>query len=187
MNQKFQMKSFEEIPDVTTKLSICLDMDNTLISTTLEPSETSDFTVDLQTPNGTIIGYVTKRPYLTEFLNCLTKIANVYLFTAAESNYAQQILSEIDPSKTIFSKAFFRDSCSFYGNGYYKDINIIGSPLEKTVLIDDSPMNFGFHPENGLQILPFTGNLEDSELPKLFQFLINLISYTDVRMLLRGF
>ncbi len=50
-----------------------------------------------------------KRPHLEYFLSELIKIADVHLFTASKKEYAEQILSVLDPTKLIFKKRLFRE------------------------------------------------------------------------------
>jgi TFIIF-interacting CTD phosphatase-like protein len=58
--------------------------------------------------------YVFKRPFLDNFLSELTKIAEVHCFTASTRDYAEQILNQLDPTATIFTKRFFREVINFF-------------------------------------------------------------------------
>ena len=50
-----------------------------------------------------------KRPYVDLFLCEVSKIADVHMFTASIKDYADQIISELDPEKRIFVKRLYRD------------------------------------------------------------------------------
>lgn len=55
-----------------------------------------------------------KRPCLDLFLFEVSKIADVHLFTASIKEYADQIISELDPQKCIFVKKLYRDVGIFF-------------------------------------------------------------------------
>jgi len=54
---------------------------------------------------------INKRPYLKYFLVELKKDFEVIVFTASGKCYANAILRYLDPDKTIFDYAFYRNSC----------------------------------------------------------------------------
>jgi|JI6StandDraft_1071083.scaffolds.fasta_scaffold42881_2 CTD small phosphatase-like protein 2 len=49
------------------------------------------------------------------------------------------------------------------------------------VLLDNSVISFGFNIDNGVPIVSFTGEAEDSELLHISDYLVNLSQVDDVR------
>ena len=122
------------------------------------------------------------RPGLDKFLENISKIAQIVAFTAAEKEYADQILEHIDPFGRFFQNVFYRDSL----NDGKKDISIIGTPLYKTILIDDSAANFIFQPMNGIQILPYFGSPYDNNLRHIWNIVRCASKVHDVRQYIKG-
>jgi Dullard-like phosphatase family protein len=83
--------------------------------------------------------YVRKRPHLHMFLEKMSEIFDVVIFTASQSVYADQLLDRLDPEKKLFSRRFFRESCVFTESGYTKDLTVIGVDLAKVAIIDNTP------------------------------------------------
>ena len=55
-----------------------------------------------------------------------------------------------------------------------KDLSRVGRNLESVVIVDNSCSNFQLQPKNGIQCLPFFGNVSDCELSMLEPFLLYL-------------
>lgn len=60
----------------------------------------------------------------------------------------------------MFRARLFRESCVFHQGCYVKDLSRLGRDLRKTLILDNSPASYIFHPENavsgpwGLGVLP---------------------------------
>lgn len=54
--------------------------------------------------------HVEFRPLLKEFLEAVSEIFEIYIYTAGNKNYADLVLDTID-SKSVIQKRFYRDCC----------------------------------------------------------------------------
>ncbi len=81
------------------------------------------------------------RPFLQEFLETLSQIYQIYLYTASDKNYADKVLSIIDPQQRFFQKRFYREHCKMTeieGYTYTKSLARLNVPLHQTVFVDDN-------------------------------------------------
>ena len=79
--------------------TLVLDLDETLVHSTLDDCDDPDFTfpVAFNGLNHTV--HVKKRPGLLEFLQRVSKLFEVVIFTASQKVYAEQLLNVIDPTR----------------------------------------------------------------------------------------
>jgi TFIIF-interacting CTD phosphatase-like protein len=79
----------------------------------------------------------------------------------------------------------FREHCLVDGQICIKDLTIFGVDLRNIVLVDNSACCFLRQVDNGIPIIPFTGDAADCQLEGLLKFLINVVSTAkDVRRVL---
>ncbi|KAE8799968.1 CTD-phosphatase-like protein [Hordeum vulgare] len=121
------------------KVTLVLDLDETLVHSTLEHCDDADFSFPVSFGLKEHVVYVRKRPHLHMFLQKMAEMFDVVIFTASQSVYADQLLDRLDPENTLFSKRFFRESCVFTESGYTKDLTVIGVDLAKVAIIDNTP------------------------------------------------
>jgi len=89
----------------------------------------------------------------------------------------------IDPDKTLFSHLLFRNSCIQTDNGLYiKDLRAINRDLKSTVIVDNTVMSFAFQLDNGVPIMPFYDEKEDTTMLKITEYLMSLKEVEDVRI-----
>ena len=152
-----------------SRMSLFLDIDETIAHKRKGSSNCNDIIL---------------RPGIHNFLSNITKKYDVYIFTAASKNHADQILRRIDPCFQYFKKVFYRDSCKIIDQFYFKDLSFLNGSinLSKTVIVDDNLVSFGMNLENGILIKPFLGNMNDQELIYLEKYLDLLTKYSDVRI-----
>lgn len=126
---------------------------------------------------------VRKRPFVDKFLaEVSARYAEVHVFTASQQNYADQVLDKLDPNGTIFTKRWYRDSCTCLRKGDYsssanlrKDILGLDWKVKgersidpkRFVLVDDCQDVMMKHASNGILISEFcTDNDGDDEKKK---------------------
>ncbi|KAJ6237103.1 scp1-like small phosphatase 4-related [Anaeramoeba flamelloides] len=138
------------------KITLCLDLDETLISSSFQEPENYDFSCTIEDVGETYQVYVKKRPFLDYFLERVSKMFEVVIFTASRKCYADKILDRLDPQKETISYRLYRDSCSLFCGSYIKDLSLLNRDLNSVLIVDDLPCSFLFHRENAIKIPPFS-------------------------------
>lgn len=75
-------------------------------------------------------------------------------------------MNELDKEGYI-SYRLYRQHTVQLGNGYVKDLSMIGRDLTKTLIVDNLKENFRNQPKNGIHIRDFLGEEDDEELEYL--------------------
>lgn len=128
------------------------------------------------------------RPFAVQFLERMSQIFEVFIFTASNSCYADAVLDFLDPEKKLISHRLYRESCIQTPAGMYvKDLRVIGGrELEEMVLVDNASYSFGFQLDNGIPIIPFYDSRQDKELQILGGYLEGLAKVQSMRNLNRA-
>lgn len=61
----------------------------------------------------------------------------------------------------VFRARLFRESCVFHQGCYVKDLSRLGRDLRKTLILDNSPASYIFHPENAVSGLDEPQGIRD--------------------------
>ena len=78
-------------------------------------------------------------------------------------------------NKKYFDFILYRQYTIIEGNDFVKDLNRLGRPLNKTIIIDNIQKNFCRQKNNGILIKPFLGeDKNDTALIDLIPILINI-------------
>ena len=163
-----------------------LDLDETLVHSTLEDLATFDFTFPVHFNNQTHAVNVRKRPDLEGFMRHVGQKFEVIIFTASQRVYAERLLDIIDPEHAVIKHRIFRDSCVYVDGNYLKDLTVLGRDLARTIIVDNSPQAFGFQIDNGIPIESWFDDPTDRELTGLLPFLDRLAAADDVRPLIKA-
>lgn len=163
----------------TLRNTLVLDLDETLVHASIQPSAEVEFTVDLAVKDQIVTIYIRKRPGLDLFLNQVNMLFEVVLFTASLPGYADAILETIDPIG-VFSARLYRSSCETSEFGYIKDLSRLGRDLNRVLILDNCPQSYALQPENALPISSWVGQSSDLELESLLPMLSSLAYSADI-------
>lgn len=111
----------------------------TLVHSSLEQCKDADFSFQVVSSLKEHTVYVKERPYLRAFLEKVSEMFDIVIFTASQSIYAKQLVDILDPDGKMISRRAYRDSCIFTDGSYTKDLTVLGVDLAKIVIIDNSP------------------------------------------------
>ncbi|XP_051911559.1 carboxy-terminal domain RNA polymerase II polypeptide A small phosphatase 2-like isoform X2 [Hippocampus zosterae] len=80
--------------------------------------------------------------------------------------YADPVTDLLD-QYSVFRARLFRESCVFHQGCYVKDLSRLGRDLRKTLILDNSPASYIFHPNNAVPVLSWFDDVDDAELLNL--------------------
>ncbi|CAO1626741.1 unnamed protein product [Sympodiomycopsis kandeliae] len=171
-------------PDEGRKCLV-LDLDETLVHSSFKMITNADFIVPVEIEGTVHNVYVIKRPGVDEFMRRMGEIYEVVVFTASLSKYADPVLDILDIHHVVRHR-LFRESCYNHRGNYVKDLSQLGRPISESIIIDNSPASYIFHPNNAVPISSWFNDPHDTELTDLCPFLADLSDVGDVRAVLDG-
>lgn len=173
-------------PSRDKKITLILDVDETLVHSSFKTTpQRSDLQIDIVVNGNPGVVFVKKRPYLKEFLDFVASRFEVVVFTASLSVYCNPLMDILDPEKKLGNLRLFREHCTKAPSGaYIKDLSLLGRPLERIAIVDNSPVAYYFQPRNAIPILSWFDDPNDHELLELLPLLAQLANVDSVYDLL---
>jgi len=136
-------------------------------------------------------GYtVYERPFVREFLEAISQNFETHLYTAGPRSYVTEVLKELDPDGTIFTKAWTRQFCDEGYGAFLKNLGKLkfsrgNHDPKRTVFVDNSIHSFRSNPQNGILVPDFYSDPDDGELQKVLDLIRELDqNHLDVRPVL---
>ncbi|ETK90384.1 hypothetical protein F441_05983 [Phytophthora nicotianae CJ01A1] len=167
-------------PADVNKKCLVLDLDETLVHSSFRPTTNPDLIIPVNIDGTTHLVYVCKRPGCEEFLIEMAKYYEIVVYTASLSKYADPLLDKLDPEGVIRYR-LYREHCVQYEGCYVKDLSLLDRDIAQTIIIDNSPMSYIFHPRNAIGCSSFIDDPNDRELVSISRFLTKIRDVEDVR------
>jgi TFIIF-interacting CTD phosphatase-like protein len=165
-------------------LLVIFDLDETLIHTAEQPlARDPDFNL------GRFLVY--KRPFVEDLLIDCARNCTLAVWTSATQDYAEAILERLIPEDIELAFVWTRERCirrydsEQEGYGWVKDLKKVkrhGFPLERVLMVDDTPGNLTRQYGNYIRVAPYLGDENDRELALLARYLQELRGVENVRM-----
>ncbi len=108
------------------KYTLVLDLDETLVHY-------------FESPSG---GSFMIRPYCIQFLENVSQLYEIVVFTAAMQDYANWVIDNLDPLNKLIRHRLFRQHTIKMDNVHIKDLSRIGREMNKIIIIDNVADNF---------------------------------------------
>ncbi|PBK73834.1 NLI interacting factor [Armillaria solidipes] len=175
-------------PQHVGRKCLVLDLDETLVHSSFKAGlsiQQADYVVPVEIEYHWHNVYVIKRPGVDSFLKKMGEIYEVVVFTASLSKYADPVLDKLDINQVVTHR-LFRESCYNHRGNYVKDLSQLGRPIADTIILDNSPASYIFHPNNAVPVSSWFNDPHDTELTDLVPFLADLGTVDDVRGVLDG-
>ena len=137
--------------EMKKKFCLVLDIDETILHTMNLPFE----------------NYFLLRPGVVNFLEEISKLYEIIIFTSSPKSYADPILDKIDIENKFFSHRLYKDHVIFEKGKSVKNLNLIGRDLNKIIFVDNMKCNAKYNLKNLYLISTWIYNLNDQELIKL--------------------
>lgn len=104
------------------------------------------------------------------------------VFTASHQCYADVVLDYLDPTNKLIHHRLYRDSCVVTQGIFIKDLRIfLNRNLSDVVIVDNSVYSFAYQVNNGIPIISWFDDRNDTELYNLIDYLNILKDATDIR------
>ncbi|KAH6608971.1 plasma membrane phosphatase required for sodium stress response [Trichoderma cornu-damae] len=177
------------LPPITPQLKgrkcLVLDLDETLVHSSFKILHQADFTIPVEIEGNYHNVYVIKRPGVDEFMKRVGELYEVVVFTASVSKYGDPLLDQLDIHNVVHHR-LFRESCYNHQGNYVKDLSQVGRDLKDTIIIDNSPTSYIFHPQHAVPISSWFSDAHDNELLDLIPVLEDLAgpNVSDVSLVL---
>lgn len=167
------------------KKTLILDLDETLVHSSFKTFPfRADISFQIKVEQRVHVVNVLKRPYVHEFLNKMSKLFELVIFTASVSPYANPVLDRLDQNKVI-SHRLYREHCIKMSDLYIKDLRKVGRSMKDVFLLDNNPISYVLNKENGLPINTWRFEKNDYELMKIIPLMGLLSKVDDVRPVIK--
>ena len=180
--------NFENSPIEKNKKKIALfDLDETLVHCVKDKKGLNGDSINIKLPTNKVVNVgLNIRPHWKEALDLIKKDYHIVIYTASHQSYADAVLDYMDKENKYFHYRLYRNHCVQCDvNGikfYVKDLDTLNEKynLKDVVLIDNSVLSFAYHLNNGIPIVPYIEQKEDSQLLMLAYYLVSIANFNDL-------
>lgn len=173
------------LPPIENRKTIVLDLDETMIHADFDSKYSGhDSIINFKYNDEEVTVPIFIRPGLHLFLQKISEIFEIFVFTASIKEYADSVLNHIDPENKYFRNRFYRESCINLKNKVFiKDLRIFSErKLENLIIVDNSLYSFNNQISNGILINSFYNDKTDRELMNLLSYILNYLqNIPDIR------
>jgi RNA polymerase II subunit A small phosphatase-like protein len=163
----------------TERPRLVMDLDETLVHVTALPTRQTEFAIRVGRRK------VHVRPHASDVLSVLHVHYDVFIFTAAAQEYADQIIDKAFPFIRQ-DRRLYADSCRYISGYRVKDLTLLGPQLDRVVLIDDIVGSAMLQPKNLFIVPPWMGEADDVVFLVILPYLIAASTARNVVAELRG-
>ena len=180
--------NFEKNPEEKSKTKIALfDLDETLVHCTKDQKGLNGDSVNIKLPTNKIVNVgLNIRPHWKEALDLIKNHYHIVVYTASHQSYADAVLDYLDKENKYFQYRLYRNHCVQCNVNnikfYVKDLDTLSEKynLKDIVLIDNSVLSFAYHLNNGIPIVPYIEQKEDSQLIMLAYYLLSIANFDNL-------
>jgi Dullard-like phosphatase family protein len=123
------------------------------------------------------------RPHTKAFLEYVTERFEVMIFTASHRSYADPVCDALDAlcgGALQGCTRLYREHCADLAGSKVKDLSLLGRPLHRVALLDNSPTSYYFQPRCGIPVESWFDDHQDDALLRLCPMLERLAASLDV-------
>ncbi|KAF5295260.1 hypothetical protein FQA39_LY13125 [Lamprigera yunnana] len=126
-----------------------------------------------------------KRPGINYFLESLSGLYEIVIYTAEQGMTVFPIVEALDP-KNLITYKLVRDATHFVHGHHVKNLDMLNRDLNKVIVVDWNMNSVKFHPESVFYIPKWDGNDDDTTLIDLTALLLTIANseVQDVRNVL---
>lgn len=163
------------------RITLVLDLDETLVRSSFDTAFMADFEAPFSLNGARCTARVRKRPFVDQFLKRVAAKYELVVMTAGVKPYAKLVIDLLDTAGVLTTR-FYRESCTKTSTGLLvKDLGRLNRDLKRTIVVDNSPNAYLWHPEHAVDVSDFVGDPADGELRVLADFLDTIADVDDVR------
>ena len=184
-----QKVNFNFPPEEKQKKIALFDLDETLVHcNNNEPGMNGDV-VSVKLPTNKIVKVgLNIRKNWQNALDLIKNHYHVVIYTASHPSYADAVLDYMDKENKYFKYRLYRShciQCDVDGFKFYvKDLDTLDKyyNLKDIVIIDNYILSFAYHLYNGIPIIPFINQPNDTELMFTAHYLVSIANYDDLSL-----